>query len=82
MLHRYFRKYLHRMVKAASPYCLYEEGEVIDDVEHTVFGCARRQSFRSVLMSIIGMIPAANIVGILRLKKRDLEAAGHVGVPA
>ena len=32
-----FRIYLHRMGKTASPYCLYEEGKVIDDAEHTVF---------------------------------------------
>ena len=69
---------------------LYDEEEVIDDAEYTVFECA---------FSIIGTIMAANIVGvmiasrvncpsvanyvewILRLKKRDLYAAEHVGVP-
>lgn len=98
--HGYFRKYLHRMGKTASPYCLYEEGEVIDDAEHTVFECARWQSYRSVLTSIVGTITAANIVGvmiassenwtsvvnyverILRRKKRDLEAAEQIGMPA
>ena len=35
--HEYFRKYLHRIGKTATPYCRYEEGEVIDDAEHTVF---------------------------------------------
>ena len=34
--HGYFKKYLHRMSKASSPYCLYKEGEVIDD-ENTLF---------------------------------------------
>ena len=29
--HGYFRKYLHRMGKTTSPYCLYEEKEVIDE---------------------------------------------------
>ena len=38
--HGYFKKYLYRMGKTASPYCLYEEGEIIDDAEHTVFECA------------------------------------------
>ena len=27
----YFRNYLHRMAKTASPYCLYEKGVIIDD---------------------------------------------------
>ena len=38
--HGYFRKYWYRMGKTASNYCLYEDGEVIDD---TVFECARCQ---------------------------------------
>ena len=71
--HGYFRKYLHKIGKSASIYCLYKEGEVIGDAEHTVFECARLQGCRSVLMSIIR---------ILRLKKRDLMAAEYVGVPA
>ena len=84
------------MAKTGSPYCLYEEGELIDDAEHTVFNWAR---YRSVLTTAIGMITAANIIGvmiasrenwasvpnymerILRLKKRDLKAAAHEGSP-
>ena len=42
--HGYFNKYLHRMGKTVSPYCLYEVGEIIDDKEHTVSECARWQS--------------------------------------
>ena len=98
--HGYFRKYLHRMLKTVSPYCLYEGRKVIDDAEHTVFECECWQSYRFVLTSIIGTIKAANIFGlriasgeywpsvpiyverILRLKKRDLEGAEHVNVPA
>ena len=83
----YFRKYLHRMGKTASPYCLYEEGKVIDDAELTVFERVRWQSYRSVLTSMIASrenwTSVANYVErILRLKKRDLEAAEHVGAPA
>ena len=89
------------MGKTASPYfLLYKEAEVIDNAEHTAFKCAHWQSYRSVLLSIIGTTTAVNIVGvmiasrekwasvkkyverILRLKKRDLEAAEHVGLPA
>ena len=88
------------MSKTASPYSLYEEGEIIDYAEHTVFECARWQGYRSELTSTIGTITAANIVGVMiasrenfasvanyvdgivRLKKKDLEAAEQVVVPA
>ena len=42
--HRDYRKYLHGMDKTTSHYCLQQEGEIIDDAEHTVFKCARWQS--------------------------------------
>ena len=58
------------MGKTASPYCLCEEGEVIDDAKHTVFECARWQSYRSVLMAIIGTITVANIV-VFMITSRD-----------
>ena len=95
--HGYFRKYLHRLGKTASPFCLYEEGEVINDAKHTVFECVGWQNYRSVLTATIGTMTATNIVGvmiassasvenyverILKLKKSDLEAVEHVGVPA
>ena len=63
--HGNFRKYLHRMGKTASPYCLYEEGEIIDDAEHTGFEYARWQSYHSELTSTIGTITAVNIVGVM-----------------
>ena len=47
----------------AFPYCLYEEAEVIENAERTVFECARWQSYRSELTSTIRTITAANIVG-------------------
>ena len=53
------------MGKTASPYCLYEKGEIIDDAEHTVFECARWQSYHSELTPTIGTITAANIVGVM-----------------
>ena len=59
------------MDKTASLYCLYEEGEVIDDAEHTVFECARWQSYRSVLTSIIGTITAANIVVVMIANRKN-----------
>ena len=60
--HGYFRKYPHRMVKTC---CLCEEGELIDDAEHTVVEYARWQRYHYVLTSIIRRITAANIVGIM-----------------
>ena len=43
------------------PFCLYKEGEVIDDAEHTAFECDRWQSYRPELTSTIGKITAAKI---------------------
>ena len=63
--HGDFRKYLHRMGKTASPYCLYEKGQIIDDAEHTVFECTRWQSYRSELTSTIGTITASKIVEVM-----------------
>ena len=72
--HGLFRKYLHRISKTASYYCLYEEGEIIDIAEYTVFGCARWQSYRSELTSTIGTITAANIVGVMIPSRENLAS--------
>ena len=53
------------MGKTAFPYCLYEEGKIIDDAQHTVFECAHWQRYRSKLTSIIPTITVANIVGVM-----------------
>ena len=53
------------MGKTASPYCLYEEGKIIDDAEHTVFKCASLQSYCTELKSTMGTITAANIVRVM-----------------
>ena len=75
--HGYFRKYLHRMGKTASPYCLYEEGEVIDDAEHIVFECGRWQSYRSLLTSKFGMMTAANIVRVMMAGRENWASVAH-----
>ena len=46
-VHGYFKKYLHRMGKTASPYCLYKEEKVIDVAEPTVFEYTRWKRDRS-----------------------------------
>ena len=53
------------MDRTASLYCLYEEGEINDDAEYTVFECARWHSYCSELASIIGTVTATNIVGFM-----------------
>ena len=76
------------MSKTAAPYCPYQEGEIIDDAEHTVFEGACWQSYRFELPSTIGTITAVNIAGDMIasrenwLKKRDLETAEQIGWPA
>ena len=75
--HEYFRKYLRRMGKTTCPYCIYEEGEVIDYVEHTVFECSGWHSYRSVLTLIIRMIRAANIVGVMIASRENLVSVAN-----
>ena len=58
------------MGKTAFPYCLYEEGEVINDAEYTVFEFSsfeyvRWESYRFVLTSIIASITVDNIIGVI-----------------
>ena len=65
------------MDKTACPYCLYEEREVIDDAEDTVFLCAHWQSYRSVLTSIIGTIKAANIVGVMIASRENRASVAN-----
>ena len=76
--HEYFRKYLHRMGKTAFPYCLYEEGKVIEDAEHTAFKCARWESYPSVLTAINVTIMAANIVGVMIKNREKLDHSGKL----
>ena len=63
--HGYFRKYLHKISKTASPYCFCKEEEVFDDAEDTDFELFRWQSYPPLLASKIGTTMAANIVGIM-----------------
>lgn len=60
--HGYFRKYLYKMNKCSTPYCLYEEEEVIDDAEHTFFRCSRWTEYRHDVERIVGLITVENII--------------------
>ena len=55
------------MDKTASlpPYCLYEEGKIIDDAEHIVYEYGRWQIFRSELTSTIETIAAIETIETL-----------------
>ena len=65
--HGYFKKYLHRMGKTASPYYLYKQRAIIE--EHTVFECARWQSYRSELL--------ANMVGIMIASRENWASVAN-----
>ena len=65
------------MGRTASTYCLYEEREVIDDAEHTVFECARLQNYHPVLTSIIGTITAANTVGVMIASRENWASVAN-----
>ena len=65
------------MGKTASPYCLYEEGELIEDAEYTVFECAHWQSYCSILASIMGTITAANIVGVMIASRENWASVAN-----
>ena len=67
------------MDKTISPYRLYEEGEVIDEPEHTVFECARWHSYRSVLMLIIWTITAPNVVGVMIASRENWASVAERG---
>ena len=69
------------MGKIAFPYCLYEEGEVIDDVERNVFECARWQNYRSELTSIIGTITTANIVWVIIASRENWSSVANYVKP-
>lgn len=60
--HGYFRKYLHRMEKCNTPFCLYETTDVIDDAEHTFFMCSRWTTARQELETKIGHITTENLI--------------------
>ena len=65
------------MSKTAIPYCLYDEGQVIDYTEHTVFECARWQSNRSVMTPIIGTITATKIVGVMIVIRENWDSMAN-----
>lgn len=60
--HGYYRKYLYRMKKCNTPYCLYETEDVIDDAEHTFFRCSRWCENRREVEGITGPLTVESIV--------------------
>lgn len=60
--HGYFRKYLCKVGKCDTPYCLYEGTDTVDDAEHTFFECTRWRNDRLELEIEIGHITTDNLV--------------------
>ena len=50
---------------------------MINDTEHTIFECARWQSYRFGLMSIIATITAANIVRVIIARRENLASVAN-----
>lgn len=69
--HGYFRKYLYRMNKCSSPYCIYEERECVDDAEHTFFQCIRWRDEREAIVRRIGPITPDNVVEKMLLEEQN-----------
>lgn len=60
--HGYYRKYLHRIRKCSTPFCLYENEQIVEDAEHTFFNCTRWTENRRELEGIMGPLTAENVV--------------------
>lgn len=72
--HGYFRKYLHKMRKCSTPFCMYEEKEVVDDAEHTFFFCKRWSDNREELELQIGTVTTDNLIDKMTGHERAWEA--------
>lgn len=64
--HGYFRKYMHRMGKCSSPYCIYEEKETLDNATNIVQIVSSSEGIWNVAKSYVEYI--------IRTKKLDLDA--------
>ena len=70
--HGYFRQYLHRMGKVATPSCRYC-GHDRDDAEHTFFACSRWTDARHRLQTLTGGITPDNVVTLMLSSKRNWD---------
>lgn len=61
--HGYFRKYLHKIGKCSTPFCLYETDLCTDDAEHTFFQCCRWTEHRNAVERQVGHITVENLTG-------------------
>lgn len=75
--HGYFRKYLHKMGKSNTPFCIYEVDDTIDDAEHTFFSCVRWTESRSDLERKIGLFAPTNIVEKMIAEEEKWKAVGE-----
>lgn len=75
--HGYFRKYLHKMGKGNTPFCIYEAEDTIDDAEHTFFSCARWSESRRDLESKIGIFDPMSLVEKMIASEENWKAAAE-----
>lgn len=80
--HGYFRKYLHKIGKCRTPYCLYEEDDETDDAEHTFFWCSRWAQKRRELENQTGTLTVENLIPTMMNNEENWEAVrlycGHI----
>lgn len=72
--HGYFRKFLYKINKTATPYCIYEGEGVIDDSEHTFFTCIRWSERRRELEENIGVITVENLIDVMTANETNWRA--------
>lgn len=72
--HGYYRKYLYRAGKCSTPYCLYEEREIVDDVEHTFFECSKWSDKRIELERSVGFLIPENIIDVMMQSEENWRA--------
>lgn len=75
--HGYFRKYLHTMGKCNSPFCIYEESEVIDDAEHTFFYCTRWEEERDNMKRSLGSVTPENLIEKMISDEKQWKTVAH-----
>ncbi|CAK9823295.1 hypothetical protein ANTRET_LOCUS1665 [Anthophora retusa] len=63
--HGYFKKYLFRMGKTASPLCGYGCHNEEDGAEHTLFGCSHRSAELDTLRQKVGPVTPDNSVRVM-----------------
>lgn len=75
--HGYFKKYLFKIGKSPTPFCLYEESEEIDDAEHTFFTCTRWENERQCMVNITGCVTVENLINKMTTNAENWRAVAN-----